>query len=58
MNIPFSLLKPRLFTVTLKKLVMLQELDRDLTSVVIAVKLQVMLFTFPLSFHKVYIDVQ
>ncbi|XP_041707491.1 phosphofurin acidic cluster sorting protein 1-like [Coregonus clupeaformis] len=31
---------PRLFTVTLKKLVMLQELDRDLTSVVIAVKLQ------------------
>ncbi|CAB1315949.1 unnamed protein product [Coregonus sp. 'balchen'] len=33
---------PRLFTVTLKKLVMLQELDRDLTSVVIAVKLQVM----------------
>uniref|UniRef100_A0A8C8ERI3 Phosphofurin acidic cluster sorting protein 1-like n=1 Tax=Oncorhynchus tshawytscha TaxID=74940 RepID=A0A8C8ERI3_ONCTS len=40
MNIPFSLLKPRLFTVTLKKLVMLQELDRDLTSVVIAVKLQ------------------
>ncbi|CAB1333131.1 unnamed protein product [Coregonus sp. 'balchen'] len=43
---------PRLFTVTLKKLVMLQELDRDLTSVVIAVKLQVTLFTFPLSFHK------
>uniref|UniRef100_A0A4W5PX01 Phosphofurin acidic cluster sorting protein 1a n=2 Tax=Hucho hucho TaxID=62062 RepID=A0A4W5PX01_9TELE len=40
MNIPFSPLKPRLFTVTLKKLVMLQELDRDLTSVVIAVKLQ------------------
>uniref|UniRef100_A0AAZ3PTQ9 Phosphofurin acidic cluster sorting protein 1 n=1 Tax=Oncorhynchus tshawytscha TaxID=74940 RepID=A0AAZ3PTQ9_ONCTS len=31
---------PRLFTVTLKKLLMLQELDRDLTSVVIAVKLQ------------------
>uniref|UniRef100_A0A6Q2ZDX6 Phosphofurin acidic cluster sorting protein 1a n=1 Tax=Esox lucius TaxID=8010 RepID=A0A6Q2ZDX6_ESOLU len=31
---------PRLFTVTLKKLVMLQELDKDLTSVVIAVKLQ------------------
>ncbi|XP_063059803.1 phosphofurin acidic cluster sorting protein 1a [Engraulis encrasicolus] len=31
---------PRLFTLTLKKLVMLKELDRDLTSVVIAVKLQ------------------
>ncbi|KAL0993931.1 hypothetical protein UPYG_G00115690 [Umbra pygmaea] len=31
---------PRLFTVTLKKLVMLQEMDKDLTSVVIAVKLQ------------------
>uniref|UniRef100_A0A4W5JX34 Phosphofurin acidic cluster sorting protein 1a n=1 Tax=Hucho hucho TaxID=62062 RepID=A0A4W5JX34_9TELE len=31
---------PRLFTVTLKKLLMLQELGRDLTSVVIAVKLQ------------------
>ncbi|XP_031427939.1 phosphofurin acidic cluster sorting protein 1a isoform X2 [Clupea harengus] len=31
---------PRLFSLTLKKLVMLKELDRDLTSVVIAVKLQ------------------
>ncbi|XP_066575049.1 phosphofurin acidic cluster sorting protein 1 [Amia ocellicauda] len=31
---------PRLFNLTLKKLVMLKELDRDLTSVVIAVKLQ------------------
>ncbi|TRY83355.1 hypothetical protein DNTS_015074, partial [Danionella cerebrum] len=31
---------PRLFSVTLKKLVMLKELDKDLTSVVIAVKLQ------------------
>uniref|UniRef100_A0A4W5PN34 Phosphofurin acidic cluster sorting protein 1a n=1 Tax=Hucho hucho TaxID=62062 RepID=A0A4W5PN34_9TELE len=35
-----GVLSERLFTVTLKKLVMLQELDRDLTSVVIAVKLQ------------------
>uniref|UniRef100_A0AAY4A7S2 Phosphofurin acidic cluster sorting protein 1 n=1 Tax=Denticeps clupeoides TaxID=299321 RepID=A0AAY4A7S2_9TELE len=31
---------PRLFNLTLKKLVMLKELDKDLTSVVIAVKLQ------------------
>ncbi|XP_036444332.1 phosphofurin acidic cluster sorting protein 1a isoform X4 [Colossoma macropomum] len=31
---------PRLLSLTLKKLVMLKELDRDLTSVVIAVKLQ------------------
>ncbi|XP_048883928.1 phosphofurin acidic cluster sorting protein 1-like [Brienomyrus brachyistius] len=31
---------PRLFSLTLKKLVMLKELDKDLTSVVIAVKLQ------------------
>ncbi|XP_076129848.1 phosphofurin acidic cluster sorting protein 1a isoform X2 [Alosa pseudoharengus] len=31
---------PRIFSITLKKLVMLKELDRDLTSVVIAVKLQ------------------
>ncbi len=31
----------RLFNLTLKKLVMLKELDKDLTSVVIAVKLQV-----------------
>ncbi|XP_030638011.1 phosphofurin acidic cluster sorting protein 1a [Chanos chanos] len=31
---------PRLFSLTLKKLVMLKEFDRDLTSVVIAVKLQ------------------
>ncbi|KAG5853248.1 hypothetical protein ANANG_G00071060 [Anguilla anguilla] len=31
---------PRLFNLTLKKLIMLKELDRDLTSVVIAVKLQ------------------
>ncbi|XP_035770100.1 phosphofurin acidic cluster sorting protein 1-like [Neolamprologus brichardi] len=33
---------PRLFNLTLKKLIMLKELDKDLTSVVIAVKLQVM----------------
>ncbi|MBN3289893.1 PACS1 protein, partial [Polypterus senegalus] len=33
---------PRLFSLTLKKLIMLKELDKDLTSVVIAVKLQVM----------------
>uniref|UniRef100_A0A3Q4G4N6 Phosphofurin acidic cluster sorting protein 1 n=1 Tax=Neolamprologus brichardi TaxID=32507 RepID=A0A3Q4G4N6_NEOBR len=32
---------PRLFNLTLKKLIMLKELDKDLTSVVIAVKLQV-----------------
>uniref|UniRef100_A0A3P9N323 Phosphofurin acidic cluster sorting protein 1 n=1 Tax=Poecilia reticulata TaxID=8081 RepID=A0A3P9N323_POERE len=31
---------PRLFNLTLKKLIMLKELDKDLTSVVIAVKLQ------------------
>lgn len=31
----------RLFNLTLKKLIMLKELDKDLTSVVIAVKLQV-----------------
>ncbi|XP_028658803.1 phosphofurin acidic cluster sorting protein 1-like isoform X1 [Erpetoichthys calabaricus] len=31
---------PRLFSLTLKKLIMLKELDKDLTSVVIAVKLQ------------------
>jgi len=31
----------RLLSLTLKKLVILKELDRDLTSVVIAVKLQV-----------------
>uniref|UniRef100_A0A4W5KQ49 Phosphofurin acidic cluster sorting protein 1/2 N-terminal C2 domain-containing protein n=1 Tax=Hucho hucho TaxID=62062 RepID=A0A4W5KQ49_9TELE len=30
----------RLFNLTLKKLIMLKELDKDLTSVVIAVKLQ------------------
>ncbi|NP_001390498.1 phosphofurin acidic cluster sorting protein 1 isoform 6 [Mus musculus] len=33
---------PRLFSLTLKKLVMLKEMDKDLNSVVIAVKLQVM----------------
>lgn len=33
----------RLFNLTLKKLIMLKELDKDLTSVVIAVKLQVRL---------------
>lgn len=37
----FSLLLSRLFNLTLKKLIMLKELDKDLTSVVIAVKLQV-----------------
>ncbi|XP_057712242.1 phosphofurin acidic cluster sorting protein 1-like isoform X2 [Corythoichthys intestinalis] len=31
---------PRLFSLTLKKLVLLKELDKDLTSVVVAVKLQ------------------
>lgn len=31
----------RLFSLTLKKLVMLKEMDKDLNSVVIAVKLQV-----------------
>lgn len=36
----FSLVN-RLFNLTLKKLIMLKELDKDLTSVVIAVKLQV-----------------
>ena len=34
-------LSHRLFNLTLKKLIMLKELDKDLTSVVIAVKLQV-----------------
>ncbi|XP_029610735.1 phosphofurin acidic cluster sorting protein 1-like [Salmo trutta] len=34
---------PRLFNLTLKKLIMLKELDKDLTSVVIAVKLQAVL---------------
>lgn len=33
----------RLFSLTLKKLVMLKEMDKDLSSVVIAVKLQVCL---------------
>uniref|UniRef100_H3CPR5 Phosphofurin acidic cluster sorting protein 1 n=1 Tax=Tetraodon nigroviridis TaxID=99883 RepID=H3CPR5_TETNG len=33
---------PRLFNLTLKKLIMLKELDKDLTSVVIAVKLQIL----------------
>lgn len=37
----FCLLLSRLFNLTLKKLTMLKELDKDLTSVVIAVKLQV-----------------
>lgn len=36
-----SLAVNRLFNLTLKKLIMLKELDKDLTSVVIAVKLQV-----------------
>lgn len=36
----------RLLSLTLKKLVILKELDRDLTSVVIAVKLQVKKFFF------------
>lgn len=31
----------RLFSLTLKKLIMLKEMDKDLNSVVIAVKLQV-----------------
>lgn len=37
----FFLFLFRLFNLTLKKLIMLKELDKDLTSVVIAVKLQV-----------------
>lgn len=37
----FLLFLFRLFNLTLKKLIMLKELDKDLTSVVIAVKLQV-----------------
>lgn len=37
----FFLFLCRLFNLTLKKLIMLKELDKDLTSVVIAVKLQV-----------------
>lgn len=37
----FFFLVDRLFNLTLKKLIMLKELDKDLTSVVIAVKLQV-----------------
>lgn len=36
-----SLSSSRLFNLTLKKLVMLKEMDKDLSSVVIAVKLQV-----------------
>lgn len=41
-NHNFAFFPPyRLFNLTLKKLIMLKELDKDLTSVVIAVKLQV-----------------
>lgn len=39
MPLPFPLC--RLFSLTLKKLIMLKEMDKDLSSVVIAVKLQV-----------------
>ncbi|EHH56061.1 Phosphofurin acidic cluster sorting protein 1 [Macaca fascicularis] len=35
-----AVVRPRLFSLTLKKLVMLKEMDKDLNSVVIAVKLQ------------------
>lgn len=41
LNRTFSLYFSRLFSLTLKKLVMLKEMDKDLNSVVIAVKLQV-----------------